>query len=557
MLHSLKVRNVALIEELNIHFSEGLNVLTGETGAGKSILVDSLGVILGERVSSDLLRYGADELKVEGVFSIIPEGILKEKLQELDIPLEDDNTLIVMRKVTKAGKNTVLVNGWQVSVSSLKSIGRELVQVHAQHDTQEIFSSSFALETLDRVSEEIQKQRGIYQEKYLEWKRLTEEKEELLQEEESRQERLELISWQLKELTEAELDQEEEVKLAEYILTASNTGRIAENLQGAYQILNEEDSSVLVEISQAMKELASVSKYDKSLEPLFAELQECYYKVDEVCRTIRDYQSNLEFDPNEFEQKQKRMEKFHQLQKKYGLDMAGLIEKLEELTIEEERLNSSKSRLEALDKVLSETYAEMIFEGEKLTKIRVKVAEEWAKVVENSIRELAMPEARFVITVHSNGHWGMKGQDEVDFLFSANVGQPPQSMKRIASGGELSRIALAIQSLFLEDREERTMIFDEIDTGIGGQTALAVGRKMRRLSKRNQILSITHLPQIAVFAERQLLIEKIVKGERTFTEVRVVEEEERVNELARMLSGETNHQTAKEMAMEMLRQATE
>ena len=555
MLHSLKVRNVALIEELNIHFSEGLNVLTGETGAGKSILVDSLGVILGDRVSSDLIRHDQEELKVEGVFSISPESNLTEKLSELDIPVEDDGTIILARKVTRAGKNTVWANGCQIPVSLLKNLGQNLVQVHAQHDTQELFSSSYALSTLDGVHKEIEQQKKRYQERYSRWKALEEEKRMMEEEQVGRLERLEIISWQIQELTEANLDIEEEKALSEYILIASNAGRISEGMAEAYRYLNQDDLSVLALLSKATREVLSASKYDKNLERIAQELQENYYRIEEASYEVRDRQSSLEFDPIQFEQKQKRMEILHQLQKKYGLNLEELVKKLNDLVEEKERLESFQNRSEEIDRKIAAAFIEVKNEGQILSEVRKIHGKQWEQKVEQSIKELAMPEARFVLDIRSVDRWSSQGQDEVDFLFSANVGQPPQSMKKVASGGELSRVALAIQAISISQKSEKTMIFDEIDTGIGGQTALAVGKKMRILSQKNQILSITHLPQIAVFAEKQLMIEKRVQDGQTYTYVKELAKDEQISELARMLSGENNNQLAQEAAAAMLKQA--
>lgn len=554
MLQSLKVKNVALIEEVNIDFSEGLNVLTGETGAGKSILVDSLGVILGDRVSPDLIRHDSEELRVEGTFSLSSQSGLKDTLDSFGIPAEED-TLILARRVNRAGKNTVWANGWQIPVATLRSLGKELVQVHAQHDTHEIFSSSFALETLDQSSEELIVSKKQYYQKYEQWQSLVNQKEEMEREEAGRKERLEIISWQIQELSEANLNVEEENNLEQYILIASNASRISESINSTYQFLNGEDTSVLLSLSKGIKELSTSSKYDPRLEEIASELQECYFRIEEISYDLRDRRMSMDFNAMELEEKQKRIDKFYRLRKKYGMTTEELITKLADLIDENEKLNSFEDRKEELIKEIDRAFSEVQETGKILTTMRESYGKEWELLIETSVKELAMPEARFVVQIFATNSWGPNGQDEVDFLFSANIGQPPQSLRKIASGGELSRVSLAIQSISAARKLEKTLIFDEIDSGIGGQTASAVGKKMRDLAKKNQILSITHLPQIAVFAENQFMIKKVVKNQQTYTEVEELNQEDRISELARMLSGEASQQEAREMALKMLEQA--
>lgn len=554
MLQSLKVKNVALIEEVNIDFSEGLNVLTGETGAGKSILVDSLGVILGDRVSPDLIRHGSEELRVEGTFALSSQSGLKETLDSFGIPAEED-TLILARRVSRAGKNTVWANGWQIPVATLRSLGKELVQVHAQHDTHEIFSSSFALETLDQSSEEVMLSKKQYQQKYEQWQSLLNQKEEMEREEAGRKERFEIISWQIQELSEANLNIEEEKNLEQYILIASNASRISESINSAYQFLNGEDASALLNLSKGIKELSASSKYDPRLEEIAAELQECYFRIEEISYDLRDRRMSMDFNPMELEEKQKRIDKFYRLRKKYGMTTEELITKLADLIDESEKLSFFEDRKEELEKKIDQAFLQVQETGKMLTAKRKFHGKEWENLIETSVKDLAMPEARFVVQILATNSWGPSGQDEVDFLFSANIGQPPQSLRKIASGGELSRVSLAIQSISAAQKLEKTLIFDEIDSGIGGQTASAVGRKMRDLAKKNQILSITHLPQIAVFAENQFMIKKVVKNQQTYTEVEKLNREDRISELARMLSGEASQIEAREMALKMLEQA--
>ncbi len=552
MLQSLKIQNVALIEEVEIEFQEGLNVLTGETGAGKSILVDSLGVILGARISPDLIRQETDELRVEGAFSLSPNHPLLNELAELDIPIEEDGSLILARRVNRNGKNSVRVNGWQVTVGTLKNIGRQLIQVHAQHDTLEIFSASFALDTLDQADESLKKVKDNYQKEYFLWKNLIEELEKLSLKEEGKKERLELITWQAREISEAELSAEEERELENYILAASNVGKISEGLAKSYSLLNQDDSSVLANLSRSIKEVSAASRYDIQLTEMEKELQNLFFQLEELALNLRSRMDHVEFDPFEFEKKQQRMEKIHQLKKKYGLEVPELIQKLADLLIEKDELENSQFLKDELENKIQRALVKVAEKGAELSKKRAQVAKKWQKEVEESIREMSMPEARFEVKIGEQLDWSLQGKDEVDFLFSANVGQGVQSLKKVASGGELSRVALAIQAVANFKSTTKTLIFDEIDTGIGGRTALAVGEKMKSLAQKNQILSITHLPQIAVFAETQFCIEKVVKKGKTYTEVACLSEEMRIDEIARMLSGEASQEIARKMAEDML-----
>ena len=554
MLLSLNIQNVALIHEINMEFSQGLNVLTGETGAGKSILIDALGVILGNRVSTDLIRHDEEALKVEGSFLVPETGPINDLLNEWEIPLEEDHSLLIVRKINRAGKNTVWLNGNQIPVSSLKRIGVELVAIHGQHDTQEIFSSDFALKILDQSHPEILTLKEKYQEKYRALKALEAEEERIRQRESDRTNRLEMLTWQIQELSEAQLNEDEENKLEAYVLKASNTERIASGLGEAYERLNGDTESILSGLFQSKRALEQAARFDSSISATVKELENVYFLTEEIIQQVRESQSTIDFDPFELERSQKRLDVLYRLKKKYNLDIPELKNHLQSQIDEKQQLEIEQVRKNSLTAEILAAKAEVFTSGNLLSEKRSSIAREWGKTIQDAISSLAMPDAKFEISQEQRDEWTIEGQDRIEFLFSANIGQPLQPLRKVASGGELSRVALALKSIAAQDNQSQTLIFDEVDTGIGGKTALAVGEKMRKLAEQNQLLTITHLPQIASFATRHFHIAKNVLNQQTLTEVSLLDPKEQIDEIARMLAGDRDHETARKMAQEMLLQ---
>lgn len=554
MLLSLNIQNVALIHEINMEFSEGLNVLTGETGAGKSILVDALGVILGNRVSPDLIRHDQEALKVEAAFLVPPNSPANDLLNQWEIPIEEDQSVLIVRKINRSGKNTVWLNGNQIPVSSLKRLGEELVAIHGQHDTQEIFSSDFALRILDQSHPEILIPKEKYQEKYRTLKMLEAEEEQINQRESDRSNRLEMLTWQIQELTEAQLDEDEENKLEAYVLKASNTERIASGLAEAYERLNGDTDSILSGLFQSKRALEQAARFDNSIDSIAKELENIYFLTEEVIHQVRENQSTIDFDPYELECSQKRLDILYRLKKKYQLDIPDLKNLLQSQIAEKHQLEIEQIRKNSLTAEIASAKAEVISSGNLLSEKRRHVAHKWGRTIQEAISSLAMPDAKFEISQEKREEWTIEGQDRIEFLFSANIGQPLQPLRKVASGGELSRVALALKSIATQENQSQTLIFDEVDTGIGGKTALAVGEKMRKLADKNQLLTITHLPQIASFATRHFHISKNVLNQQTLTEVSLLDSKEQIDEIARMLAGDRDHDTARKMAQEMLLQ---
>ena len=554
MLQSLRVWNFALLEEVAVEFGAGLNILTGETGAGKSILIDALGAILGQRISSDAIRSGCDALRVEAVFSCEGDAALAALLAEQEIEYEDE--LIILRKVARTGKGSILVNGSHVTLTFLKKLAPHLVDIHGQNENLALLREDAQRSLLEGGDEELQKLLADYAEVYEGWREKMRLREERAEEIENIGERLDLLRWQEKEIAEAELSAGEDEELEAEIRRLSHSERLVENAGEASNLLSEdgeEGISVLSALSRITGALDEIARYDDGLSNAQTMIEEAYISLQEASYEVRDYLDGIDADPARLDRIQTRMDVLDHLKKKYGGTIPAVLDRLSSVRRELESVDSFDMDMAQLDKDIAALYKQLKAMARALTQRRQKVGTALSEDIVRELQGLGMEKARFHIVVTPEEKYTSRGADSLSMLFSANVGEEEKPLEKIASGGELSRIALAVKAIVAaRDTGGTSMVFDEIDTGIGGRTAQMVAERIAFVAHYKQVLCITHLPQIACMADEHLYIAKSVKGDTTVTQVTPLSDEERVREIARMASGDDVTEAALANAREML-----
>lgn len=555
MLVNLHVKNLAIIDEIDIDFGERLNILTGETGAGKSILIDSINIALGQKVSSDMIRKGEEQALAELTFQIEEKHTL-ESLRLLDIPIED-NTVIVSRRI-RNGRSISKINGESVTSAVLKKIAGLLIDIHGQHEHQSLLYKSKHLEILDRFGkEEAALLLDEIKSSFLQYTACKKRLEESLQPEEERLRELSFVRYEIQEIEDAKLKKGEDEELEQQYKKMSNADAITEGLSFVYQITGGEES-VSDALGRALRTLNHVAEMEKGLLGFEEELINVDALLNDFNREISDYMSDFEFDKSEFVKVEERLNLIHGLKAKYGDSLElieeyykGLIQKLEQYEDYDLYINKLKTELNEKEKNL-------LNYSNKLSKIRKEKAVILEEKIIAALVELNFFEIRFQIRFSKLETCSSKGLDEVEFLISTNPGEEVRPLSKVASGGELSRIMLAIKSVLADKDEVDTLIFDEIDTGISGRTAQKVSERLSSISNSHQVISITHLPQIASMADEHYIIEKTTDGLTTKSNITALNFEESVAELARMLGGAkiTDAVTASAKEMKLLAQNT-
>ena len=551
MISRLCIRDFAVIDELDVEFGSGLNLLTGETGAGKSVIVDAISIVLGERADSETVRSGRDRATIEAVLDVgdSPEAV--RILEEAGLSPED-GCIIVSREVLKTGKSQCRINGRPAPVSLLKEITDRLVDTHGQHEHQFLLRADRHLEVLDAwCGREVHTLRDKVANGYNELRRLKGELRQLQNDERDRARSIDLYQFQIQEIANARLTRGEEEELTADRTRLANAEKLHAAASSAFELLGEGDRSSLDMLGDAVMALQGLAEVDSQLQPTIESLQAALYQIQDSARDLRAYRDGIEFNPARLEEINERLDLIRTLKKKYGETIEEVIAygtelqgKLELLTHSEERTGELQAEIESLE-------AEVMADAEKLSALRQKGGSAFTKAVEKDLTSLGMPSA--VLQIAQGRHdLDSTGIDTIEFLISANPGEPPRPLAKIASGGEISRIMLAIKSVMASIASMPTLIFDEIDVGVGGRTAAVIGDKLNSLAKASQVLCVTHLPQIACNPGRHFAIEKQMLDGRTVVRVRELSDEERVSELARMLGGADPSATALQHAREML-----
>lgn len=556
MLSLLHIENIAIIEQADIVLQPGFTVLTGETGAGKSIIIDSIGAILGQRTSRELIRSGAKKGFVSAVFEDIPAA-LKRQLEELGLDTEDDGTVRIQRELSAEGRSVCRVNMRPVSASVLKTLSPYLINIHGQHDGQKLMQEEYHIDFLDSFFEAktlLEQFRPMYAELHT----LRSKIRELEKSGQQREQRIDMLRYQIDEIEAAQLQPGEEEMLTERRQFFENAGQLAYSLQAASKLLSggeEEDDGAMDLLSRAADELADVAALSQDLNNLSQKAEEARYQVEDLAASVAMLAADVDFSPKERDAVEERLDVIYRLRRKYGATIEEVLSYHDKASKELGELENADDRK---DEMMEEYHRTLTCAREiasELSKRRRQAAEDLEAKIVAQLKDLDMPKVRISIQVSSQTKLNPHGMDEVRFLISTNPGEPVKPLSKIASGGELSRIMLAIKNVLTQTEDVGTLIFDEIDTGVSGRAAQKIALKLGEISHRKQTLCVTHLPQLAAMGDHHLLIKKSLSEEYTFTDVFSLTEEERVSELARMLSGDTITELSMQNAAELLERA--
>lgn len=539
MLQSLHIHNFALIEDLHLTFGGGVTIFTGETGAGKSILLDAIGMLAGKRASASFIRHGTDFFLVEGAFFFTAfPAALSALLTENHIEIEE-NELIISRKFTRSGRGNILVNGTLVPNSVLKRIGPFLLDIHGQFDNSLIFNPAYHVQILDNLDEATASARGAYNTLYKQWKKTAAEIQSLRHDESEKARLLSILSFQIKEIEDAKLKEGEDEALEEKIRKASHAEHIKNHLRDAVFALEggERQPGILEQVETLQRDLIKASAYDKDFEALAAKVETLSYEVEDIHDGLLQYADSFDFDEQALDAMQSRLAAIEKLRRKYGATVTDILQFLAKAKADYERLDQSENELAKLEKRLQKEESAVRRQADKLLLLRQQAGKSFSQKMTETLKKLGIPNSRLAFHLEPMQEITAEGAKNIELYFSANTGEAMQPLAKIASGGEVSRIALALKTASQEKLGSQTMIFDEIDVGISGQTGLQVADHIRQLSRRGQVFCITHLPQTAAIADHHYFIFKKEEGGRTLTQVRALSAGEHIEEIARMFAG--------------------
>ncbi|OEC00589.1 DNA recombination protein RecN [Lysinibacillus sphaericus] len=557
MLRELSIRNFAIIEDLTVSFSDGLTVLTGETGAGKSIIIDAVHLLAGGRGNSEFIRHGAKKAELGGLFQISSTAHpVYKKLEEAGIEIEEDS-IILRRDLNDSGKSVCRVNGKLVPLSVLRDIGASLIDIHGQHENQELMDEKQHIHLLDQFAEEqlspILEQYSI---QYSEYRALKKELASISIDEQLMAQRIDLYQFQMKELEDANLKLGEEDELLDERRRLMNFNKIFERSSAAYEAIQGETKG-LDWIGTAMGALDDAAVIDEQFKEASESVTTAFYALQDAAYQVKNVLDELEFDPARLNEVEQRLALFQNLKRKYGStveEMLAYYEKikteLSELLNRDEILQLKERKVLEMEVVLSEL-------AEKLSHVRKAAANDLSEAIMAELRELHMEKAKFIVNFDALPYFDVNGKDQVIFYISTNVGEPPKSLPKIASGGELSRMMLALKTIFSSSNGVTSIIFDEVDTGVSGRVAQAIAEKIAAISVNSQVLCISHLPQVAAMADHHYFIKKEVEHDRTFTSLAEIDTDARIEEVSRMMSGAEITDLTLQHATELLKMANE
>ena len=556
MLQELRIKNFAIIDELDLSFSKGFNILTGETGAGKSIILNAVQLLLGDRASEELIRSSEEEASVEALFDISENREVKGRIQERGQRLsgaEQEDSLLVRRVILRSGRGKAFINGNLATLGMLSEIGEELLTIYGQHEHQSLQRVDTHIDIVDEFGE-LKGLREAFQNLFQRFTSLSQELERIRGEKERREKERELKAFQSREIEKAGIRIGEEEGLKEEKQVLIHAKKLTDFANTTEEVLYSAEGSAIEKVQSVLRQGKEMAMIDSSLSPIFKNLDGALIQLEEVALALRDYLKRIEVNPGRLEEIENRLEEIDRLKRKYGSTEADILRFKEETDETLKSFTSDEERLFQLEGEIGPLREEMTQRAQKLSRERKRVASELKKSVEKELATLGMKKTTFQVRVDDQA-LSDKGKDRIEFLISPNIGEEVKPLAKIASGGELSRIMLAMKRILAIIGGRQVLVFDEVDAGIGGAIAEVVGRKLRELSKHHQVICVTHLPQIACFADRHHSVKKGVKSGRTVTVVDPLEKDARVEEIARMLGGVKVTEKTRAHAQEMMENA--
>lgn len=551
MLLEISIKNFAIIEEISLNFEKGMTVLTGETGAGKSIIIDAMNMMLGSRATTDVIRHGAPKAEIEGLFTVESNRHLTALFEEQGLEWTDE--LIIRREILQNGRSVSRINGQMVNLSVLKAVGQHLVDIHGQHDQEELMRPQLHISMLDEFGDAAFFQtKDAYRQTFEDYKRLRKQVVELQRNQQENKARIEMLEFQIAEIEAAALEVDEDLRLEQERQRLLNHKMIADTLTNAYTMLDAEEFSSLSNVRSAMNDLESIEEYDPSYKELSSQLSETFYALEDITKRLEDVVDGLEFDGNRLMQVESRLDLIHSITRKYGGQVKDVLEYLAQITKEYSLLTGSDLSSEDLEKELKRLEKSLVTLAQDLSDQRHTLAQALENEIQQELADLYMDKARFQVRF-SKAKFNREGNEAVEFYISTNPGEDFKPLVKVASGGELSRLMLAIKSAFSRKEGKTSIVFDEVDTGVSGRVAQAIAAKIHKIGQNGQVLAISHLPQVIAAADYQFYIEKISDEHSTVSTVRLLNREERIEEIAKMLAGEDLTEAARQQAEQLLK----
>ena len=550
MLLEISIKNFAIIEAISLNFEKGMTVLTGETGAGKSIIIDAMNMMLGARATTDVIRHGAPKAEIEGLFSVENSHALQMIFDEQGIELGDE--IIIRREILQNGRSVSRVNGQMVNLSVLRSIGQYLVDIHGQHDQEELMRPQLHIQMLDEFGDtDFLELKQSYQTNFDAYRKMRKQLLEIKKNQEEHKARIEMLEFQMAEIESASLQPGEDLKLNQERDKLLNHKNIADTLTNAYTMLDNEEFSSLANVRSAMNDMESLEEYDPEYREISTSLSESYYVLEDVTKRLEDIIESLDFDGNRLMQIESRLDLIHAITRKYGGNVDDVLMYFAKITEEYNLLTGNHLSSDDMEAELKKLEVSLVDLASQLSSARHNLAKQLEIEIQQELKDLYMEKAQFQVQF-TNAKFSREGNESVEFYISTNPGEDFKPLVKVASGGELSRLMLAIKSAFSRKEGKTSIVFDEVDTGVSGRVAQAIAQKIHKIGQHGQVLAISHLPQVIAIADYQFFIEKISNDYSTVSTVRLLTVEERVEEVAKMLAGENVTEAALSQARELL-----
>ena len=550
MLLEISIKNFAIIESISLNFEQGMTVLTGETGAGKSIIIDAMNMMLGARATTEVIRHGAPKAEIEGLFSIESNRALEEIFDEQGLELSDE--IIIRREILQNGRSISRVNGQMVNLSVLRTIGQQLVDIHGQHDQEELMRPHRHIQMLDEFGDaSFFELKEAYQMSFDNYRRMRKQVLDIKKNQQEHKARIEMLEFQMAEIEAANLKAGEDVTLNQERDRLLNHKHIADTLTNAYSMLDNEEFSSLANVRSAMNDMESLEEFDQEYREISSSLSESYYVLEDITKRLESIIDDLDFDGNRLMQVESRLDLIHTITRKYGGSVDDVLEYFAKITDEYNLLTGNNLSSEDMEIELKKLEKNLVDLAGQVAQARHKIAQDLEAEIKQELQDLYMEKAQFQVRF-SQGKFSREGNESVEFYISTNPGEDFKPLVKVASGGELSRLMLAIKSAFSRKEGKTSIVFDEVDTGVSGRVAQAIAQKIHKIGQHGQVLAISHLPQVIAIADYQFFIEKISNEHSTVSTVRLLTVEERIEEVAKMLAGENVTEAALTQARELL-----